>query len=427
MPLLVVATHQIGHSPYLLCPTTQHQEANTRTCPAAFQYAGSMVSRSTTLTLLATSAALTTGGIMLAVRRGQHQRPDIFPVYRPLHRMIEPGHPQQVAVIYNPTKDRSASANRLITSALGFAGWPKARFYETQADDPGYGMAQRALQEGAEIVLAVGGDGTVRAVATALAGTGTPLGVVPLGTGNLLARNLEMDIYDLRACINVALHGESRAVDMIRMSMEGTENLPPVEFMVMGGAGFDAQIMTDTREDLKAKIGWLAYVEASMKHILTRRRPAIITVDNGKPIRRRIRAVLIANTGKIQGGLNLASVAQLSEGQLEVIVLTPRNLLSWIRMTGQFILRPRRVFFPVAEHFVGSEVQVFFPQAPLPVEVDGDVLGEVTSLHARVLPAAVTVKVYPDSLHIRSLTDLFEAREELAAQQKRWWQQLLGL
>lgn len=386
-----------------------------------------MLSRSATLTLLAVSTALTAGGIALAVRRGQHHRPDLFPVYRPLHRLIEPGPPQQVAVIYNPSKERSESANRLITAALGHANWPKAHFYETQVEDPGYGMAQRALAEGAEIVLAVGGDGTVRAVASALAGTGIPLGLVPLGTGNLLARNLDMDVTDLRACINMALHGESRAVDMIRMKMRGTQNFSSIDFMVMGGAGFDAQIMTDTREDLKAKIGWLAYVEASTKHLFTRRRPAIITVDGGKPIHRKIRTVLIANTGRIQGGLNLASTAQLSDGQLEVIVLTPRNLLSWIRMTVQFILRPRRVFFPVVEYFVGTEVHVSFPHAPLPVEVDGDVLGEATSFQASVRPAAVTVKVYPDTLQIRSLTDLIEARNELAAQQKRWWQQLLGL
>lgn len=386
-----------------------------------------MLSRSATLTALTASTVLTAGGVALAIRRAQRLRPDIFPVYRPLHRMIEPGPPQQVAVIYNPTKERAASTNKLITAALGYADWPRARFYETQADDPGYGMAQRAVEEGAEIVLAVGGDGTVRAVATALAGTGIPLGIVPLGTGNLLARNLEMDINDLRGCINLALHGDTRAVDMIRMSMRGSEELPTVDFMVMGGAGFDAQIMTDTREDLKAKIGWLAYVEASVKHMFTRRRSAVITVDGQTPIRRKIRTVLIANTGKIQGGVNLASTTQLSDGQLEVIVLTPRNLLSWIRMTGQFILRPRRVFFPVVEHFLGTEVQVYFPHTRLPVEVDGDVLGNVTSLRAAVLPAAVSVKVYPEDLQIRSLTDLLQAREELATQQKRWWQQLLGL
>ncbi|MFW0118767.1 diacylglycerol/lipid kinase family protein [Rothia sp. P5764] len=386
-----------------------------------------MLSRSATLTALAISSALTASGLALAVRHIQHKRPDVLPVYRPLHRMIEPGPPQQVAVIYNPVKERSDSVKKLITAALEQADWPGAHFYETQEEDPGHGMAKQALEEGAELVLAVGGDGTVRAVATALAGTGVPLGVVPLGTGNLLARNLKLDITDLRACINLALHGENLAVDMIRISFGNTDQLDPVDFIIMGGAGFDAQIMTDTSEDLKAKIGWLAYVEASIRHMFTRRRPAIITVDGAEPIRRKIRSVLIANTGKIQGGLNLASSAEVSDGQLEVIVLTPRTLLSWIRMAGQFIVHPRQAIFPVVEHFVGTEAQVDFPQAPLPVEVDGDVLGETTSLNAKVLPAAVNIKVYPEDLQIRSLTDLLDARQELAAQQKRWWRQVLGL
>ncbi|ORC22811.1 hypothetical protein A7979_10495 [Rothia nasimurium] len=341
--------------------------------------------------------------------------------------MLEPGDPQQVAVVYNPTKDRAESVIAMITSDLGTANWPKARFYETEADDPGFGMAQRALEEGAQIVLAVGGDGTVRAVASALEGTDVPLGVVPLGTGNLLARNLDMDVSDLHACINMALHGERRAIDMIRMEMQGEQGLDPVNFVVMGGAGFDAQIMTDTKEDLKARIGWLAYVEASTRHMFTRRRSAIITVDEGAPIHRKIRAVLVANTGKIQGGVNLASTAELSDGQLEVIVLTPRNLGSWLRLTAQFIIRPARPRYPVVEHFVGKDVHVRFPGARLPVEVDGDVLGEVTDFYAQVRPGAVLVNVYPEDMQIRSLSDLIDARDDIAQQHRRWWQRLLRL
>ncbi|MBF0808042.1 diacylglycerol/lipid kinase family protein [Rothia nasimurium] len=329
--------------------------------------------------------------------------------------------------MYNPSKARAESVNRIITAELGFANWPKARFYETEVSDPGFGMTRQAVTDGAEIVLAVGGDGTVRAVADGLAGSGVPLGVVPLGTGNLLARNLEMNVEDLHACINVALHGELRAVDMIHMTMTSSKNLPAVNYLVMGGAGFDAQIMTDTREDLKAKIGWLAYVEASMKHMFTRRRPAEISVDGSEVIKRKIRTVLVANCGKIQGGVNLASVAELSDGQLEVIVLTPRNVLSWVRMAGQFILRRPNVPFPVVEHFVGMDVRVVFPHAHLPVEVDGDVLGDVTGLHAQVHPGAVVVNVYPDDMQIRSLGDLMDAREDIAEQQRRWWQRFLRL
>lgn len=391
------------------------------------QYAGDMVSRTTLGVSLTAASALALGGVALSVRKGRRERPDLFPVYRPLHRMLEPGEPKQVAVVYNPTKDRADSVIRMITAELGLADWPRARFYETEANDPGFGMAQQAAADGAEIVLAVGGDGTVRAVADGLAGTTATLGIVPLGTGNLLARNLDMDVNDLHACINIALHGQSRTIDMIRMEMQGEKELPPVNFVVMGGAGFDAQIMTDTREDLKARIGWLAYVEASTRHMFTRRRPAVITVNNGAPVRRKIRAVLVANTGKIQGGVNLAQTAQLSDGQLEVIVLTPRNLGSWVRMAAQFILRPTRVRYPVVEHFVGTDVRVYFPNTSLPVEVDGDVLGDVSDFHAQVLPAAVKVQVYPDDMQIRSLSDFVNAREELVEQHRRWWQRLLRL
>lgn len=386
-----------------------------------------MVSRSA---LVASSVLVAGGlaaGIAYGVSRGRRARPDLFPVYRPLHRLLKPGEAQQVAVVFNPTKARAQYVLDMVTAELAHAGWPKARFYETTRQDPGLGMARQAVAEGAEIVIALGGDGTVRAVADGLRGSGVALGIVPLGTGNLLARNLAMDISNLHACINVALHGESRAIDMIHLELEGATPLPPVNYLVMGGAGFDAQIMTDTREDLKASIGWLAYVEASMRHMFTRRRPARISVDGGKPFGRKIRTVLVANCGKIQGGVNLASVAEASDGQLEVIVLTPRNLLSWVRMSLQFILRQRDVWFPVVEHFVGKEVEVTFPKDPLPVEVDGDVLGEVTALRARIMPGAVRVKVYPEAMLIRTFEDFMQAREELVEEHRRWWQRLLRL
>lgn len=387
-----------------------------------------MVSRSVFVPVVAVAAGGVVGAA-LGVHRARRVRPDLFPVYRPLHRMIEPGEVRQVAVVFNPTKSRAGTVLDMVTAELARAGWPKARLYETTREDPGGGMARQAVADGADVVVAMGGDGTVRAVADGLRGSSAALGIVPLGTGNLLARNLEMDVSDLHACINVALHGESRAIDMIHLELQGvgTTNLPPVNYLVMGGAGFDAQIMTDTREELKAAIGWLAYVEASVRHMFTRRRPAMISVDGGNPFGRKIRTVLIANCGKIQGGVNLASVAEASDGQLEVIVLTPRNLLSWVRMSFQFIARKPDVWFPVVEHFVGQEIEVTFPKDPLPVEVDGDVLGEVTALRARVMPGAVCVNVYPDNMLIRTFDDFMQARDALVEEQRRWWQRFLRL
>ena len=91
-------------------------------------------------------------------------------------------------MILNPIKLKSDEAQDALTLACRKAGWPDPSFYLTEEDDPGYAMTRRALAEQSDLVLAAGGDGTVRAAAETLVGTDTPLGLVPLGTGNLLAR-----------------------------------------------------------------------------------------------------------------------------------------------------------------------------------------------------------------------------------------------
>ena len=148
----------------------------------------------------------------------------------------------RVAVVVNPTKlDDAASARARAQRWLDVhAPGAVLDWYETTREDPGTGQARAALGSGADVVLAWGGDGTVRSVAAALAdqpahGPRAALGLLPGGTGNLLARNLALPL-DLDAAAAVALTGGERAVDVLDLGLGGRTAVATV----IAGIGLDS-------------------------------------------------------------------------------------------------------------------------------------------------------------------------------------------
>src|SRR5699024_2373717 len=117
-------------------------------------------------------------------------------------------------------------------------GWEDPLILETTEDDPGRGPAEEAVAAGVDVVIAGGGDGTVRAVADALVGTDVALGILPLGTGNLLARNLDVVLDRPEWALRTALTGTSALIDTgtLRVDPDGEATT----FLVMAGIGFDA-------------------------------------------------------------------------------------------------------------------------------------------------------------------------------------------
>ena len=118
-------------------------------------------------------------------------------------------------VVVNPSKPRVTAAVRaLLEGELREAGYAGPVWLETSVSEPGMMQARLALAAGARLVVAAGGDGTVRSVAAGLAGTGAQMGIVPLGTANLAARNLGVPVGDARAAARVVAHGVDLAADL---------------------------------------------------------------------------------------------------------------------------------------------------------------------------------------------------------------------
>lgn len=305
------------------------------------------------------------------------------------------GQAVQVALVRNPVKLGADDVVGLLERACREAGWPAPLVLETAVEDPGYGQARRALAAGADVVLAAGGDGTVREVARALAGTGTPLGLVPLGTGNLLARALDLPVGRPEAAVAVALHGATRRIDVGRVELENavTGVRHRDVFLVMGGIGVDAEVIAATRDDLKRWVGWLAYSEAGLRLLMRpqRRTRMSVSLDGGAGQARKARTVLFANTGRMPAGIEFIPDARLDDGRLDVVVVSPRSMIGWAWVAGKAVTGYRRDI-PVIEYLGSRRVTVSVEQ-PTATQLDGDVTGEATSVSAWVEPLALAVRV----------------------------------
>ena len=291
-----------------------------------------------------------------------------------------------LAVVLNPIKVESVEAFRaLVDARAAELGWNPPLWFQTTIEDPGRSMAAAAAEAGAELVVVCGGDGTVRTVCAELAGTGIPVGVVPAGTGNLLARNLDLPLY-LNSAIEVALNGQDRAIDLVRISGDGIGE--DEHFLVMAGMGFDAAIMEGANEQIKARVGWLAYVVSGLRNLMFPAASVEISMDDGEFTKHRARTIVVGNVGFLQAGLPLLPDATLDDGRLDVVLINPARFLHWLLVVVRVITRGKKLDETV-NRMTGRKV-VIRASAEIPRQIDGDAIGaghEITCecLHGKLL------------------------------------------
>jgi YegS/Rv2252/BmrU family lipid kinase len=269
----------------------------------------------------------------------------------------------------------------LCREAAARYGW-RAEVFVTDKAEAGVSAACGAALDGADLVVAVGGDGTVRGCAEGLAGTGVPLGVVPHGTANLLARTLRIPGQPKAAlAVALAAGGVDRTIDLA--VADG------VPFTAMAGMGLDAAVVAGTK--LKHQFGWLAYAMSGAVHLALPPVRFTIRLDDGAPFEREARSVVAGNSGLLPGGFSLLPDARLDDGLLDVGVLAPHGPFGWPRLAARVLTHSHRQD-RMLERFKARKVEIA-AQALLPREVDGELVTAGHALTVAIAPSALTVRM----------------------------------
>ncbi len=295
---------------------------------------------------------------------------------------------KSVYVIFNPVSGQTDPEERkkLISDALAIDGYT-SQFIATSLKKGAKELAAQAVQDGADLLAVSGGDGTVMEAMSALVGTDIPIAVLPAGTGNLLSINLGIPTT-VPDAVHVALSGKPYALDLARTS-EGRY------FAIMGGMGMDAQMIADTDRAAKNKLGKWAYFRAALKNLPRRRAFFDIYLDDNPPLRRRAKTVLLANMGKITGGLAVLPTATPDDGLLDVGIVKAATLAHWTHLAGSALLGRAHQDSSLEVH--QARKVTLKPRHTQPVQFDGEDGGQTKELVVEIVPQAVRVLIPADA------------------------------
>ncbi|TDE91464.1 diacylglycerol kinase [Occultella glacieicola] len=314
----------------------------------------------------------------------------------------------RAVVVHNPLKMSPARLARALAREESRAGWAASRLVATAPEESTDSLRERILAEPADVVIAVGGDGTVRATVEAVIGQSLPLGLWPVGTTNLAARNLGLSMLDPGAALRAAFGTVERAVDVGRLTADLTDGrrLRKV-FVVLAGFGVDAQMVVHTSMAMKRQFGWLAYVDGVRRGVTRSDRFELTySLDRAEPRAVRAHTFAIGNGGSLPAGLTLLPDAVIDDGELDVLLLRPegasgwRDLARWFFTENGLVQRIRRTNGHRSDVPRGESVLMARTQeVRLTVrhgedfQIDGEYLGKVVALRVVVMPGALRVRV----------------------------------
>lgn len=288
---------------------------------------------------------------------------------------------QRVAVIAHQLKSLDGGLPQL-RHELAEAGIDDPLWYEVPKSKFAPKRVRQAIKEGAELIVAWGGDGMVQRCVTVLAGTQVPLAIIPAGTANVLATNLGIP-QDLGEAVRIGLKGRDRRIDVAKLNGE--------RFAVMGGVGFDARLIDATAKSAKRRFGKLAYMRTGAGAMQAPPMAVRIKIDGTAWFKGDATCVLIGNVGTSTGGLVVFPDAELDDGVLDVGVVTAEGALEWLRVLSR-VARKKASQSPFVHVTRARKIDVKLKKKAL-YEVDGGTREKVDRFRVVVEPGALTVRV----------------------------------
>lgn len=314
--------------------------------------------------------------------------------------------PPRAAVIYNPVKAPLNELKKQVRIQEAQQHWAPTTWHPTGPGDFGTSAVRQALTNHPDVVIVVGGDEIIRAVASALASSKIPLALVPCGTGNLLARNLKTPLHNFEACILTAFQGSTTYVDMVVIDLEQAQGSHSTQmFLVMAGLGLDADMAAHTSTYMKKYLGWAAYSVPIARSVISHKLFQLTyRIDSQGLARAHAHTVIIGNCGTLTGNMLLLPSARLNDGILDVALLKPTGRLSWARIAARLALQGLTRRSSLGQEIIsyalnhasltylqGQRFEATFT-SPRAIELDGDSFGAVTGLAAQILPGALMIK-----------------------------------
>jgi YegS/Rv2252/BmrU family lipid kinase len=286
----------------------------------------------------------------------------------------------KVAVVAHAGKTFAGGLPEL-RRTLAEAGVSEPLWTEVPKSKRAPAAVKQALEDGAELVLAWGGDGMVRRCVNALEDTQVPLAIAPAGTSNLFATNLGIE-RDIAKAVQIALHGDRRRLDVGRFDGE--------RFGVMAGAGFDAAMIKGA-DERKDRLGRAAYVLSGAAKLNAPPFEAKIKIDGTRWYKGPASCILVGNLGELFGGIEVFADAQPDDGLLDVGVLTSEGPVKLVRAAARTALGDAQKS-PFVRVTQGRKVRVKLDRK-VRYELDGGDRKKVKSFKVDVEPGAITVCV----------------------------------